>query len=148
MFNQPKASLSAIKAALPVPMAVITTHGALWQAASLFFWIFPLNGEAMSDKKMDDLRRTTNPLFNDRKLKLGTFCTNLDYGAAMSTIDGTLRINWPNTVSLARIANGMDFEALVPVGRWRGFGGKTNRCSAYRCASTTNAMTWRLNGWR
>ena len=76
--------------------------------------------------KMQELRRKTNPLFNDRKLKLGTFCTNLDYGCAMSTIDGTLRINWPNTLTLARIADEMELEAIVPVGRWRGFGGKIN----------------------
>jgi len=79
-----------------------------------------------SDRKIEELRRKTNPLFNDRKLKLGTFCTNLDYGCAMSTIDGTLRISWPNTLKLARIADEMEFEAIVPVARWRGFGGKIN----------------------
>jgi hypothetical protein len=31
----------------------------------------------VADRKIDELRRQTNPLFNDRKLKLGTFCTNL-----------------------------------------------------------------------
>ena len=68
----------------------------------------------------------TNPLFNDRKLKLGTFGTNLDRGCAISSIDGVLEINWPNTVTLAKISEEMDFEALVPIGRWHGFGGKTN----------------------
>ena len=38
-------------------------------------------------------RRSTNPVFNDRKLKLGTFGTNLDRGCAISTIDGVLEIN-------------------------------------------------------
>jgi dimethylsulfone monooxygenase len=71
-------------------------------------------------------RRESNPLFNDRRLKLGTFCTNLDYGCAMSTIDGTLRISWPDTLALAQLADEMQFEALVPVARWRGFGGVTN----------------------
>ena len=80
----------------------------------------------MLDKTMQDTRRKTNPLFNDRKLKLGTFCTNLDYGCAMSSIDGTLRINWPNTLTLAKLADEMQLEAIVPVGRWRGFGGKLN----------------------
>ena len=68
----------------------------------------------------------TNPLFNDRKLKMGTFCTNLSYGCAASTIEGTLRATWPETVALAELADKMEFEALVPVGRWLGFGGKTN----------------------
>ena len=79
-----------------------------------------------ADRKIDELRRQTNPLFNDRKLKLGTFCTNLDYGCAMSSIDGTLRISWPNTLTLARMADEMQLEAIVPVARWRGFGGKIN----------------------
>jgi dimethylsulfone monooxygenase len=71
-------------------------------------------------------RSILNPLFGDRKLKLGTFCTNLDCGAAMSTIEGRLRISWPNTLKLAQVADEMEFEAIVPVGRWRGMGGKTN----------------------
>jgi alkanesulfonate monooxygenase SsuD/methylene tetrahydromethanopterin reductase-like flavin-dependent oxidoreductase (luciferase family) len=79
-----------------------------------------------TDKRIDELRRSSNPLYNDRKLKLGTFGTNLDRGCAISTIDGTLEINWPNTLALAKIADEMEFEALVPVGRWKGFGGVTN----------------------
>jgi FMNH2-dependent dimethyl sulfone monooxygenase len=77
-------------------------------------------------RKLERSRQESNPLYNDRKLKLGTFCTNLDYGAAMSTIDGTLRIDWPSTLSLAKLADEMQFEAIVPVARWRGFGGVTN----------------------
>ncbi|MGA7959346.1 MAG: LLM class flavin-dependent oxidoreductase, partial [Xanthobacteraceae bacterium] len=71
-------------------------------------------------------RRLTNPVFNDRKLKLGTFGTNLDRGCAISTIDGVLEINWPNTLELAKTSEAMEFEALVPIGRWHGFGGVTN----------------------
>jgi hypothetical protein len=71
-------------------------------------------------------RRLTNPVFNDRKLKLGSFGTNLDRGCAISTIDGVLEINWPNTLKLAKLSEEMDFEAIVPVGRWHGFGGVTN----------------------
>jgi alkanesulfonate monooxygenase SsuD/methylene tetrahydromethanopterin reductase-like flavin-dependent oxidoreductase (luciferase family) len=37
-----------------------------------------------------------------------------------------LEINWPNTIAIAKIADEMEFEALVPVGRWKGFGGVTN----------------------
>jgi FMNH2-dependent dimethyl sulfone monooxygenase len=78
------------------------------------------------EAKSEELRRKTNPVFNDRKLKLGTFGTNLDRGCAISTIDRVLEINWPNTLELARISEQMEFEALVPIGRWRGFGGVTN----------------------
>jgi FMNH2-dependent dimethyl sulfone monooxygenase len=71
-------------------------------------------------------RRDTNPALGRRKLKLGTFQTNLDSGCVMSDLDGRLELTWPNTVALAQLADAMDFEALVPVARWRGFGGATD----------------------
>src|SRR2546427_12606855 len=71
-------------------------------------------------------RAETNPAFSCRKLKLGTFQTNLDSGCVMSDLDGRLDITWPTTLGLARLAEEMDFEALVPVARWHGFGGATN----------------------
>jgi len=71
-------------------------------------------------------RRESNPAFSTRRLKLGTFQTNLDSGCVMSDLDGRLDISWPNTVALAKLAEEMEFEALVPVARWHGFGGATN----------------------
>ena len=86
-------------------------------------------------------RRSTNPVFNDRKLKLGTFGTNLDRGCAISTIDGVLEINWPNTLELAKISESMEFEALVPIGRWHGFGGVTNfNGPGFECFSWASAI--------
>ncbi|MFL6798817.1 MAG: LLM class flavin-dependent oxidoreductase [Xanthobacteraceae bacterium] len=71
-------------------------------------------------------RRETNPALSSRKLKLGTFQTNLDSGCVMSDLDGKLDITWANTLKLAKLADEMEFEALVPVARWQGFGGATN----------------------
>lgn len=71
-------------------------------------------------------RRETNPAFSTRRLKLGTFQTNLDSGCVMSDLDGRLDITWDNTVALAKLSDEMEFEALVPVARWQGWGGKTN----------------------
>ncbi|NOJ45973.1 LLM class flavin-dependent oxidoreductase [Bradyrhizobium archetypum] len=73
-----------------------------------------------------DQRSATNPVFGLRKLKLGTFQSNMDSGCVMSALDGRLQISWPNTLALAKLADEMDFEAIVPVARWRGFGGATN----------------------
>jgi FMNH2-dependent dimethyl sulfone monooxygenase len=72
---------------------------------------------------MQQDRLTTNPAFSNRNLKLGTFQTNLDSGCVMSGLEGRLQITWPNTVALAKLADEMEFEAIVPVARWRGFGG-------------------------
>ena len=71
-------------------------------------------------------RRETNPAFSTRRLKLGTFQTNLDSGCIMSDLEGKLDITWPNTLALGRLADEMEFEALVPVARWHGYGGDTN----------------------
>jgi FMNH2-dependent dimethyl sulfone monooxygenase len=68
----------------------------------------------------------TNPLFGPRQLKLGTFCSNSNGGATMSSMEGVLKVSWENTATLAAMAEQMEFEAIVPIGRWRGFGGDTD----------------------
>jgi FMNH2-dependent dimethyl sulfone monooxygenase len=78
----------------------------------------------MRERQRD--RLTTNPALSTRRLKLGTFQTNLDSGCVMSDLDGRLDITWANTVALAKLSEEMEFEAIVPVARWHGWGGKTN----------------------
>src|ERR1700756_725853 len=69
----------------------------------------------------------TNPLFYSRRgLKLGTFCTNVSGAATMSSMDGVFETSWDNVRTVSGLADEMGFEAIVPLGRWRGFGGVTN----------------------
>jgi len=93
----------------------------------------------------------TNPLFGDRKLKLGTFCSNVSSGATMSSMDGVLDLTWANTARLTQLADEMSFEAVVPIGRWRGMGGDTDAnaesfesmtFAAAVAATTTNPATF------
>ncbi len=74
----------------------------------------------------EDTRRASNPLWNGNKMKLGIFGSNLSNGCAMTLAEGTLETTWPNTKQICTAADRAGFEALVPVGRWKGFGGKTN----------------------
>jgi dimethylsulfone monooxygenase len=71
-------------------------------------------------------RSATNPLFNDNPLKLGTFCTNVSNGSVATTAEGSLELTWRNTLAIAQGSDRAGFEALVPLGRWRGYGGLTN----------------------
>ncbi|MGE0066290.1 MAG: LLM class flavin-dependent oxidoreductase [Solirubrobacterales bacterium] len=64
-------------------------------------------------------------LFNDQKLKLGVFCFNCSGGMTMSEAS-SLKIEWPEMVKIAKSADRIGFEAIVPVARWRGYGGATN----------------------
>lgn len=81
---------------------------------------------ASNDLRIEQLGSIQHPVMNDKALKLGTFSSNLSGGCAMTTIDGVLEADWASTKSLAQMGDAMNFEALVPVGRWRGFGGETD----------------------
>ncbi len=81
----------------------------------------------------DDIieRRSRVPLFDPgQKLKLGLFSFNVSGGMMATTVPSTYELSWQHTRDIARKADAMGFEALVPVGRWRGFGGKTNFAGA------------------
>src|SRR3569623_1619375 len=90
-------------------------------------------------------RRQSNPIFGDRKLKLGTFQTTLDSDCIMSSLEDRHHITWPITMACAKLADEMEFEAIVPVARWRGFGGATNPqgpgFEAYTWAAGLGAIT-------
>lgn len=71
-------------------------------------------------------RRETNPLLNDQTMKLGLFGFNCSGGLIMSHAPSSFEITWEHQKSIARQADQLGFEALVPVARWKGFGGSTN----------------------
>ena len=71
-------------------------------------------------------RQQTNPLFNDQKMKLGLFGTNCSYGLIMSHAPTTYEATWKHTLEIAQRADRLGFEAMIPVARWKGFGGSTN----------------------
>ncbi|HEX5813675.1 MAG TPA: hypothetical protein VFY38_16325, partial [Pseudonocardia sp.] len=74
-----------------------------------------------------DLRE--NPVFNDQKLKLGIFSANCSGGVIMSDAPTGFRVTWDQQLEIARTADRLGFEAMVPVGRWTGFRGNGSLCS-------------------
>ena len=70
---------------------------------------------------------SSNPIAaGPNRLKLGVFGLNVSSGCSMTSAADTLRIDWEESVRIARAAEAAGIEALVPVARWRGFGGATN----------------------
>lgn len=67
-----------------------------------------------------------NPVFNDQKMKLGVFSSNCSGGVIMSHEPTGFRVTWDQQLEIARTADQLGLEAMVPVGRWTGFGGETN----------------------
>ena len=53
------------------------------------------------------------------------------------TADGVWEMTWAENATLAKMADGAGLEVLLPVGRWKGYGGKTNFNN-----STFESLTW------
>lgn len=66
------------------------------------------------------------PLFNDQKMKLGVFGSNCSYGVMASLAPSTYEVSWDHTVKIARQAEDLGFEAMVPIARYKGMGGESN----------------------
>jgi FMNH2-dependent dimethyl sulfone monooxygenase len=62
---------------------------------------------------------SSNPIFNDNKLKLGTFCTNTIPN--MTFVPEVVPPTWANTLAAAQIADAAGLEAVVPIARWKGY---------------------------
>lgn len=67
-----------------------------------------------------------HPVFNDQPMKLGVFSSNCSGGMIMSDAPTGFRVTWDQQLEIAREADRLGLEAMVPVGRWTGFRGDTN----------------------
>ena len=65
-------------------------------------------------------------LNSPHKLKLAAFGVNVSGGCAMTKAAGTIQAEWDESKRIARAAEKVGMEGVVPVARWRGFGGETN----------------------
>lgn len=79
-----------------------------------------------TEDQIAEYRAAHVPLFNEQKLKLGLFGTNVSNGLTMTSAPTTFRPTWHQNLAIAQAADRMGMELLVPVARWRGFGGSTN----------------------
>ncbi|MFY0611040.1 MAG: LLM class flavin-dependent oxidoreductase [Hyphomicrobiaceae bacterium] len=75
---------------------------------------------------MATMIHTGNPLFNANRMKLGVMAFNCSLGSTVTADPAAWELTWPNNIELAKLADAAGFEALLPVGRWKGYGGETN----------------------
>ena len=71
--------------------------------------------------------KTASPLLaSPHRLRLALFGANERRGLVMTTADGPPDATWEESVRLARRAEEVGFEAIIPLARWLGYGGPNN----------------------
>ena len=71
------------------------------------------------------------------RLKLGLFGANCSAGRAVTTVPERWSGSWPDCVRLAQMADRAGIEFMLPIGRWKGYGGDTDYQGA----------TWETVSW-
>ncbi|MEV6119080.1 MULTISPECIES: LLM class flavin-dependent oxidoreductase [unclassified Streptomyces] len=81
----------------------------------------------LSYEELVEARRASGvAMFNDNKMKLGIFGSNCSHGLMATHAESSYELTWQHTQEIARIADRLGFEAMLPVARYRGMGGETN----------------------
>jgi FMNH2-dependent dimethyl sulfone monooxygenase len=70
--------------------------------------------------------RTTNPMTNANRFKLGLFSINAEGGTAFTKVANRWRAEWSAIETLAQIADAAGLEFILPIARWKGYGGETS----------------------
>lgn len=79
-----------------------------------------------------------NPtMINRNRLKLGIFAANCSSGNAVTKAKERWGASWVENERLARLADEVGIEFLLPIARWRGYGGETDFEG-----STWETITW------
>jgi alkanesulfonate monooxygenase SsuD/methylene tetrahydromethanopterin reductase-like flavin-dependent oxidoreductase (luciferase family) len=65
-------------------------------------------------------------MYNDNALKIGLFGANCSSGRAVTKVPERWSGAWPDVLRLARMADEAGIDFMLPVGRWKGYGGETD----------------------
>ena len=76
-------------------------------------------------------------MYTDNALKIGLFGSNCSSGRAVTTVPERWTGNWQDNLALAQMADRAGIEFILPVGRWKGYGGDTDYMG-----TTLETITW------
>jgi alkanesulfonate monooxygenase SsuD/methylene tetrahydromethanopterin reductase-like flavin-dependent oxidoreductase (luciferase family) len=76
-------------------------------------------------------------MHNGNAFKLGLFGSNCSSGRAITKVPERWSGSWQDNLALARMAEQAGFDFLLPIGRWKGYGGDTDYQGA-----TYESVTW------
>jgi alkanesulfonate monooxygenase SsuD/methylene tetrahydromethanopterin reductase-like flavin-dependent oxidoreductase (luciferase family) len=76
-------------------------------------------------------------MYNTNRLKIGLFGPNCSSGRAVTMVPERWSGSWPDNLKLARMADDAGIDFLLPIARWKGYGGDTDYQGA-----TLETLTW------
>src|SRR6266702_8068464 len=76
-------------------------------------------------------------MHNGNALKIGLFGPNCSSGRAVTRVPERWSGTWPDNLKLARMADDAGLDFLLPIARWKGYGGDTDYQGA-----TLETLTW------
>ena len=65
-------------------------------------------------------------MYNANRLKLGIFAANCSSGMAVTKAPERWDASWSHNVQLAQLCDAAGIEFLLPIARWKGYGGETD----------------------
>jgi dimethylsulfone monooxygenase len=110
---------------------------AAFAAPLLTYRIQRLSPEAMSYDQQDTHSRVRAAMGSANRLKLGLFGANSSSGRAVTMVPERWSGSWRDCVKLAQMADRAGIEFMLPIGRWKGYGGATDYQGA-----TFETVTW------
>jgi dimethylsulfone monooxygenase len=76
-------------------------------------------------------------MHSNNKLQIGLFGPNCSSGRAVTLVPERWSGNWPDNKRLAQMSDDAGIDFLLPIGRWKGYGGDTD----YQ-GTTLETITW------
>jgi dimethylsulfone monooxygenase len=65
-------------------------------------------------------------MYNDNALKIGLFGVNCSSGRTATKVPERWSASWPDCLALARLADEAGIDFMLPIARWKGYGGATD----------------------
>ena len=72
------------------------------------------------------MQSSQGPMFNENRLKLGTFSANCSSGMAVTKVPERWTNDWANNLDLVKQCDEAGIEFMLPIARWIGYGGETD----------------------
>jgi alkanesulfonate monooxygenase SsuD/methylene tetrahydromethanopterin reductase-like flavin-dependent oxidoreductase (luciferase family) len=76
-------------------------------------------------------------MYNGNRLKIGLFGANCSSGRSATMVPERWSASWPDCLRLARMAEAAGIDFMLPIARWKGYGGTTDFHG-----TSLETMTW------